>query len=250
MLTIESEDTMTTLHSAPVRLYLLQLALGEEGTPIPAYLIQTSDGTNILVDTGAPLDGSFTPNGGYQLRLFSVGDELAALGLTPQDIHLLVCTHFDPDHSGGHDLFQWSELIVQRTHYEFARATQDARFTLTRPHWDQPSLRYRLVEGDVELVPGVELIETSGHVPGHQAVLVRLPRTGPVLLAIDAAAMEAELDPATRLENNGADLDPAKARESAQKLLELVKREAVALTVFGHDENLWPTLKKAPAFYD
>ncbi len=103
---------------------------------------------------------------------------------------------------------------------------------------------------NVELVPGVELIETSGHVPGHQVVLVRLPQTGPVLLTIDAAAMEAELDPLTRLENNGADLDPARARESARRLFELVKREAVTLTVFGHDENLWPTLKKAPEFYN
>src|SRR5215467_2990293 len=142
---------MTRMLSHPVRLYLLQLGLGEEGTPMPGYLIQTSDGTNILVDTGPPLDGSLTPNGGYKLDLFSVVDELAALGLTPQDIHLLVCTHFDPDHSGCHDSFQWSELIVQRTHYEFARATQDDRFTLTRPHWDHPGLRYRLVEGDVEL---------------------------------------------------------------------------------------------------
>ncbi len=241
---------MTTRHPTPIRLYLLQLALGEEGTPIPGYLIQTSNGPNILIDTGAPLDGSFTPDGGYRLHVFSVVDELAALGLTPRDIQYLVCTHFDPDHAGGHDLFQWSELIVQRTHYDFARATQDPRFTLTRSHWDHPSLRYRLVEGDGELLPGIELIETSGHVPGHQAVLVRLPHTGPVLLAIDAAAWAAELNPATRLENNGADLNPARARESAQKLFELVKREAVTLTVFGHDEQLWPTLKRAPAFYD
>lgn len=236
--------------SHPVRLYLLQLALGEEGTPIPGYLIQMSDGANILVDTGAPLDGSFVPNGGYTLRLFPVVDQLAALGLTPQDIHLLVCTHFDPDHSGCHDTFQESELIVQRAHYEFARATQDARFILTRPHWDHPGLRYRLVDGDVELAPGVELIETGGHVPGHQAVLVRLPHTGPVLLAIDAAAMESELDPSTRLAENGVDLNPAEARESARKLFELVKREAVTLTVFGHDENRWPSLKKAPEYYD
>ena len=37
---------------------------------------------------------------------------------------------------------------------------------------------------------GLELIEISGHVPGHQSVLVRLPRTGPVLLAIDAVPMQ------------------------------------------------------------
>lgn len=217
---------------------------------MPGYLIQTSDGTNILIDTGVPADGSFIPDGGSIVEVSSVVEQLAALGLSSRDIQYLVCTHFDPDHSGCHDAFLWSELLVQRAHYEFAHATEDARFTLTRPHWDHPALRYRFVEGDVELVPGVELIETSGHVPGHQAVLVRLPHTGPVLPAIDAAAMEAELDPATRLENNGADLDPAGARESARKLFELVRREGVTLTIFGHDENVWPTLKKASEFYD
>ncbi len=62
--------------------------------------------------------------------------------------------------------------------------------------------------------------------------------------------MQADLDPATRLEDNGADLDPAGARESAQKLFELVRREGVTLTIFGHDEHLWPTLKKAPEYYN
>ena len=240
---------MNIIQSTPVRLYLLQLALGEDGTPCPGYLIQTSDGTNILVDTGVPLDGSFIPDSGEPMRITSVVDQLAALELTPRDIHLLVCTHFDPDHSGSHDAFPWSELIVQRTHYEFARASKEQRFTLTRPHWDAPGLRYRLIDGDLELVPGVTLIETSGHVPGHQVVLVRLPHTGPVLLAIDAVAMEVDFDPTTRLKDNGADLDPLEAAVSAHKLFELAKREGVTLTVFGHDETQWSTLKKAPEFY-
>lgn len=241
---------MNVTQPTPVRLYLFQLALGEDGTPIPGYLIQTSDGKNILIDTGVPLDGSFIPNSGHKLHITSVVDQLATLGLTPRDIHFLICTHFDPDHSGCHDAFPWSELIVQRSHYEFARATEDRRFTLTRPHWDSPGLRYRLIDGDLELAPGVELIETSGHVPGHQAVLIRLPQTGPVLLAIDAAALEAEFDPATRLFDNGVDLDPAEAAASAHKMFELAKREGVILTVFGHDEVQWPLLKKAPEFYD
>jgi hypothetical protein len=57
------------------------------------------------------------------------------------------------------------------------------------------------------------------------------------------------LDPETRLENNGTDLDPTMARTSARKLFELAKRENVALTVCGHDEVQWRTLKKAPEFY-
>ncbi|GHO81324.1 hypothetical protein KSD_90950 [Ktedonobacter sp. SOSP1-85] len=38
--------------------------------------------------------------------------------------------------------------------------------------------------------------------------------------------------------------------QAGLQLFKLVNREAVTLTIFGHDENLWPTLKKAPAFYD
>ncbi|GCE21635.1 N-acyl homoserine lactonase family protein [Dictyobacter kobayashii] len=238
---------MTTTY--PTRLYLLQLAINTVGSPVPGYLIQTSDHKNILVDTGVPLDGSFTPNGHQDLQIFSVVEQLATINLTPQDIDILVCTHFDPDHAGNHDAFRWSELIVQRAHYEFAHASTASRFQLTRSHWDHPDLRYRLVEGDVELVPGVDLIETSGHVPGHQAVLVRLPETGPVLLAIDAAAMASDLDPETRLYENGVDLDPAQALVSARKLFNLVQREQVSLTVFGHDEDHWPALKKAPDYY-
>lgn len=237
----------------PIRLYLLQFALIEDGTPIPGYLIQASDGKNILIDTGYPTDDAFLarerPKGRSIVKMTTAVDQLAVVGLTPRDIQYLVCTHFDSDHAGGHDAFRWSELIVQRTHYEFARTTENERFTLTRPHWNHPDLRYRLIDGNIELVPGVELIETSGHVPGHQAVLVRLPQTGPILLAIDAAAMEAELNLATRLENNGVDLNPAEARESAWTLSELVRSEGVTFTVFGHDEQQWPTLKHAPEFY-
>lgn len=247
---IREEECLTSAQPTPVRLYLLQLALGESGTPCPGYLIQTSGGKNILVDTGVPMDGSFTPASGESMQITSVVAALAALGLTPQDIDILVCTHFDPDHSGNHDAFRWSELVVQRAHYDFARASESRRFMLTRPHWDHPDLQYRLVDGDVELVPDVELIETSGHVPGHQAVLVRLPQTGSVLLAIDAVAMGADFDPATRLHENGADLDPDAAAASAHKLFELARREGVTFTVFGHDETQWPTLRKAPEFYE
>ena len=44
--------------------------------------------------------------------------------------------------------------------------------------FDHPALRYRLIEGDTELVPGLTLLETSGHTPGHQSVLVHLRKPG------------------------------------------------------------------------
>src|SRR5262249_13343505 len=107
--------------------------------------------------------------------------------------------------------------------------------------------RYRFVDGDTTLLPGLELIETSGHAPGHQSVLVRLPKTGPVLLAIDAVpqkqAFTVDRQPAPRE-------DPETLLASTKKLLDLVERERVSLVVFGHDGEQWKALKKLPEFYD
>ena len=162
----------------------------ETGSPVPGYLIQTDDGKNILVDTGFGEDvvGAYKqPDPEVRWHVDEedyVVNRLAAIGLTPKDIDYLVATHLDVDHAGAHDLFPDAEIVVQKEHLETAR--QHPRFDSTRAHWDAPGLTYRTVEGDTELAPGVELIESGGHVPGHQAVLVRLPETGPVLLTIDA----------------------------------------------------------------
>jgi len=232
-----------------MRLYLFQVALmPTNGIPAISYLIQTDDGTNVLIDTGFPRHFE-APS--MDLRLDDrdyIVDQLAALGLTPGDIHYLVCTHFDQDHAGGHDAFPDAQLIVQRRHDEVARSGAHQRFERVRAHWDHPSLRYRLIDGDCTLLPGVELIETSGHVLGHQSVLVRLPQTGPVLLAIDAVTQAAQFD-AEQRELGPHDMDLASVRASTRRLVEIARREGAALVVFGHDAVQWPMLKKAPDYY-
>jgi len=211
------------------------------------YLVQTSDGKNILIDSGLPADYASPPGRPALEQRKNVIEQLGELGLQPDDIDMLICTHFDVDHAGHHDAFTNAELIVQREHYELARGGHP-RFAAARPHWDHPALRYRLIEGDTELLPGLTLLETSGHTPGHQSVLVRLPQTGPVLLAIDAVSMQRLFTPArnaTPIDDNEEQL-----RASTRKLLDVVEREHVALVVFHHDGEQWRTLKKAPAYYE
>ena len=117
--------------------------------------------------------------------------------------------------------------------------------------WCAPNCEaeFRVYEGDGELVPGIEWIESSGHVPGHQAVLVRLPQTGPVLLAIDAIPHSSMTDADSRWVMP-IDMDEPTTRQSTAKLAELVKREGVTLTIYGHDAGQWAMLKQAPEFYD
>jgi N-acyl homoserine lactone hydrolase len=245
---------MTTNISAPQKLYLLQLST----TTLPGatrtlemvlgcYLIETGDGKHMLIDSGFPPDVAPPPGTPPAKNEKNVIEHLAALGLQPDDIDMLICTHFDIDHVGYHDAFTKAELIVQREHYTLAHSGHP-RFTAARAHWDHPALRYRLIDGDTEILPGLTLLETSGHTSGHQSVLLRLPQTGPVLLAIDAVMLQLAFTPdrvAWPMDENQEQL-----RASTRKLLDLVEREQVALVIFGHDGQQWKTLKKAPEYYD
>ncbi|MBX3064588.1 MAG: N-acyl homoserine lactonase family protein [Anaerolineae bacterium] len=242
---------MTT--ATPQRLYLLPFGitiLPRPTTPLVmssgCYLVQLSDGRNILIDTGLPAEYTHavgTPPTENEKSMFQ---NLADLNLTPADIDTVICTHFDIDHAGNNDAFPHAELIVQRSHYELARSGHE-RFADGRAHWDHPDLRYRLIDGDTELLPGLTLLETSGHTLGHQSVLLHLPNTGNILLAIDAVSFGSQFT-IDRTASPVEDLEQVLA--STRKLIDIAEREKVALVIFHHDGKQWQTLKTAPAFYD
>jgi N-acyl homoserine lactone hydrolase len=236
---------MIMSQNTPQRLYLMQVgSMPEYEIPIVCYLVQTGDGKSILIDSGLPEiipeDASEFENGQDVIK------QLASMGLKPDDIDTVISTHYDGDHAGRHAAFTKAQYVVQRAHH--LDAESNPRYASIRPQWDQPLERIRLVDGDTELLPGLELIETSGHVPGHQSVLVRLPKTGTILLTIDAVPFGEGF---TRDEQDD-DSDPnAEAiRASMIKLLDLVEREQIGLVIFGHDKEQWETFKKAPKFYE
>jgi N-acyl homoserine lactone hydrolase len=237
----------------PERLYLLQLTATTVQVPSGplemssgCYLVHMSDGTGVLIDSGEP-DDFQVPAGARSTVKNNLPDLLAKIGVRPPDISVVVCTHFDIDHVGHHEHFERAKFVVQRRHLDLARSGSE-RFASGRRHWDHAGLRYHPVDGDVDLYPGLRLVETSGHTTGHQSVLISLPRTGLVLLAIDAV-MLARLfvpdRPAT-----AADEDPEELRNSTAKLIDLARQLDVRLVVFGHDGAQWRDLRLAPAFYD
>ena len=252
---------MTASVSGPKRLYLMQVAtmkIGPLTLPVPCYLVQTEDGKNVLIDSGLPpnMPGSERTEDvqedslGRSLAITygkDVVEQLAMIGVQPADIDILVCTHCDDDHAGNIGAFPNARLIAQRLQHEVASAGHP-RFARTRSQWDQPLSRYQLVDGDVELLPGLELIETSGHVPGHQSVLVHLPQTGPVLLAIAAVAIQAHFTADRPV--GPTDADGTDTIASTRKLLDIVERKHVSQIVFGHDSLQWSTLKQLPDFFD
>jgi N-acyl homoserine lactone hydrolase len=230
---------------AAQRLYLMVVgSMPEYEIPIVCYLVQTGDGKNILIDTGLPeempAEEKDFENG------LDVIAQLARLGLKPEDIDIVISTHYDIDHAGRHAAFTRAQYVVQRAHH--LDAASNPRFAANRPQWDQPTQRIRLVDGDTQLLPGLTLIETSGHVAGHQSVLVRLPQTGAILLTVDAVPFGGSF---TRGEpEEGSNPDGEAARASTLKLLDLVDREQIGLVIFGHDAAQWKTLKTAPDYYE
>ena len=231
--------------NGPQRLYLMQVGIMPEyQIPIVCYLAQTGDGRNILIDSGLP---ETLPEGETEFENGQdVIQQLASIGLKPDDIDTVISTHYDGDHAGRHAAFTKAQYVVQRAHH--LDAASNPRFAFIRPQWDQPMERIRLVDGDTQLLPGLELIDTSGHVPGHQSVLVRLPKTGAILLTIDAVPFGGAFtrdEPAEGSNPNGE-----AGRASTIKLLDLVEREHIGLVIFGHDMEQWKGLKMLPEYYE
>ena|SRR5579859_2887923 len=221
--------------------------------PIPAYLIQTSDQT-ILVDTGMPdfcyagdpralaePDESdppaFVP---YGSAGDSITGQLAAIGLRPEDITLAVTTHLHVDHCGGNAHFTHCPIIIQRAELDAARASgREEAWRLP------PAARFQPIDGDHTLAPGIELIATSGHTPGHQSLMVRPSSRAPLLFTVDAVYLR-QLWLADEL---GAVADSVAARASMDHLRALAAQTG-AEVICGHDAAQWASLRHPPAFYE
>lgn len=217
--------------------------------PVTCYLVRTDDAV-ILFDTGLSpraVPGLLRTD---PLARFTDADllvhRLDALGLTVDDIDLVVLSHLHYDHAGGAHLFPKSELVVQKDEYAFAHYPSSffAPFYY-RKNYDLPGYRWRLLDGDAELVPGVTALRTDGHTPGHQSLYVDLPETGPVILAGDCVYWQEHLDDE---KVPGVVWNPTLALHSIKRLKTLAR--LVRGRIFpSHDPAFWRGVRQSPEAY-
>jgi N-acyl homoserine lactone hydrolase len=211
------------------------------------YLIKHTQGW-ILWDTGvadtiaampegqAPAD----PRATHWRRPKTLASQLDQLAVKPSDIKFLAISHTHPDHIGNVGLFPASMLLVQRAEYEWPSPLGVGRFKAEHP--------VTKLEGDHDVFADgtITIIATPGHTPGHQSLLVKLPKTGAVLLSGDAVHFKDNWDN-RRVPSLNTDKD--KTAASMERIADILAKENAQLWI-NHDKAQRDTLKLAPGFYD
>ncbi len=209
--------------------------------PVMQLLVR-SEGRSVLVDTGVPVVAAGDREGlkrAYGMDLSWIAPEIASdervdaqlakLGMRPSDVDLVVNTHFHFDHAGGNALFAGVPIAVQEAELEAAQGED-------MPWWDGPGLQFQPVRGDWSPIPGIEMLHTPGHTPGHQSMLVRR-QDQPLLFTWDAVYTEEHW----RDNKLGTVSDIPAARASIARLRRIAAEEG-AKVIFGHDIVQWGSL--------
>ncbi|WP_417308551.1 N-acyl homoserine lactonase family protein [Devosia sp.] len=225
--------------------------------PICTYLLDTTEGW-VLLDAGldehhlrdpSQIEKYFAPGAWHPPPVVKpeheMGAQLAAIGIGFEDISTLVLSHLHADHSGHIKRMPQARVVIQKVEYDYAfsDAEKIAYFT---EDYDLPSIDWQIIDGDTPILPGIEAIFTPGHTPGHQSLVVDLPRTGKVILTADVGDW---------IENFTKEILPGSATNDDEALASIRRINALwantgAEMFLTHDPVLVQKIRLAPEFYD
>ena len=214
---------------------------------VNCYLIRHSQGW-LLWDTGVADSVAAMPDGlpppsprqtRYR-RTKTLASQLEQLGVQPADIKYVAVSHSHPDHVGNITMFPQSTVLVQKAEYDWPTPFGQKLRAIDSP--------VKQLDGDYDVFGDgtVALIATSGHTPGHQSLLVKLPKTGAILLSGDAVHFKSNWEHRRIPENN---FDKAKTAASMQRMAEIMANDKAQLWI-NHDKEQSDNLKASPDFYE
>ena len=166
--------------------------------------------------------------------------QLQEIGVAPADVTAVAVSHTHPDHAGNVELFPHAMLYVHKAEYDWPGPNNTPRF--------QPEHPVTKLEGNFDVFAdgSVTILSTPGHTPGHQSLMVRLAKTGTVILSGDAVHFQSNWDN-RRVPAMNFNKDQTLA--SMQQIADLMAKEKAQLWI-NHDKAQRDTLKLSPAFYD
>jgi glyoxylase-like metal-dependent hydrolase (beta-lactamase superfamily II) len=170
-------------------------------------------------------------------------DGIRAAGHRPEDVSLVINTHLHFDHAGGNTYrdadgairpsMPNARYVVQRGEHHFATHLNERTAASYFAHNFEPireAGRLDMVEGEREIVPGITVVPTPGHVPFHQSVLLR-SRGDTALYLGDLVPTTTHLPLPWIM---GYDLDPLVTLETKRRILLRMEAEGW-LALFEHD---------------
>jgi glyoxylase-like metal-dependent hydrolase (beta-lactamase superfamily II) len=201
---------------------------GKARMSVHSFIVEAADGRRVLVDTCVGNDKP-RPIQNFDRRNGPFLEDLRAAGFEPESMDCVVCTHLHVDHVGWNtrlDDGRWVPTFP-RARYLFGRIEYEHWSASTDPHNRailQDSVQPVLDAGLVDLVdadhvigPGIQLLPTPGHTPGHASVLLE---DGGQRALITGDFMHHPSQCAHPEWNSSADADPERAGRTRRAMLE------------------------------
>jgi N-acyl homoserine lactone hydrolase len=218
---------------------------------------------NLIWDTGAVPDDSWTPTGKMITQHVTLPDgqtreadvdktlrgQLAEIGYSPSDINFLALSHYHYDHTGNANEFAGATWLVPQLEKDamfggkYSGSLQPSTFSAL-----QKSKTIILKENEYDVFgDGSVIIKSApGHTQGHQVLYVKLAKTGGVVLSGDLYHYPAEmtLDRVPTFE-----FSQDQTRASRKSVDAFLKKTGAQLWI-QHDFVGNAKLKKSPLFYE
>jgi N-acyl homoserine lactone hydrolase len=244
-------DCGTLTYNRPEDYQLTREQVADTNMAVPCFLVIHPKGI-LLFDTGLsdrlvgrPLWENV--DGGYgQIRFATLRGALADIGVTAADITYLAISHSHWDHVGNANDYAGSIWLTQKAELDFMFG-KDADPAYLPLYSALAHAKQEVFVGDHDVFgDGTVILKfTPGHTPGHQALYVKLARTGGVVLSGDLWHY-AEERTLKRMPKEEETTGTPGSRESMERFL----KDKNAQLWIGHSTTVFRNLVKSPGWYD